>query len=645
MTLPQKIGKYTIERELGRGGMGVVYRALDPVIQRPVALKTVIKRLLDPAEAQDLLDRFKREAQAAGRLLHPNIVSVYEYGEDGEHAYIAMEFVDGRGLNEYLTPGVPLAADRARPLVGQILGALFFAHSQGVVHRDIKPSNLMMTTDWRVKVSDFGIAQIDSLKLTQMGTVLGTPSYMSPEQFQGQAIDARADIFSAGVALYELLTGRKPFIGDSLGALMHAVLHTPPVPPSEVNPDLHSAFDAVLLKALAVKSVDRFIDAEAFARAMDAAFDGEIWDGIADPDQTVQLTHMTHMTPLPLRTVMTPGAIRKIDFTSVTRKIDTSAARTTLPGVAAGAQTVRPSVLFVDDDERILSALKLLFKQHYDVHVTTDAAQALVWLKERHFHVLVSDQRMPNMNGTELLSKAKMTSPNTVRILLTGYSDLAAIIGSINEGEVYRFANKPWNTAEIRTLLSDAAAIGLALEDAPAAVVGGAKPGEAVLIVDDDREIYLAARDLFGTQYRILHAPDLLSALDVLRDESVAVLVADIEGSQQDNRTLFKMLKREHPQILTIAMTAASDSDLVIELINQAQIFRFLNKPLKLPTLQQHVAAAMAQFQKYKAQPKLLLQQKVDKPDSAEKVTAEESSVGRLILGSLRALRVRLAGA
>ncbi len=657
-TVPQTIGKYTIEGELGRGGMGVVYRAIDPVIQRPVALKTIIKSQLDPADAESQLQRFKREAQAAGRLLHPNIVSVYEYGEDADRAFIAMEFVDGRGLNEYMSPGIPLNLELTRRLVAQILDALHFAHSLGVVHRDIKPSNLMITWDWKVKVSDFGIAQLDATKLTQMGTVLGTPGYMSPEQFKGEATDHRADIFSASVAFYELLTGQKPFVGNSLGSLVHAVLNTAPVAPSQINTALHVAIDTVLLKALAVQPQDRFASVKQFQLALNAAFDGEVSDGTIDLDTTIpteilvspayQATH----TPLPTR---------KIDFTAVGRKLEVAGIRNAQPGNAQSGSTQpgtlsealdttiniaapRARILFVDDEERILSAMRLLFKLQYEVHVTTDAAEALEMLKKMHFHVLVSDQRMPNMNGTELLSRAKVASPNTVRILLTGYSDLAAIIGSINEGEVYRFANKPWNTTEIRTLLADAAAIGMALEDAPIPVISGNIPEEGVLIVDSEREIYLASRDLFGSHYRILYAPDLISALDVLRDEKVAVLVADIEGNQEHNRTLFKLLKREHPQILTIAMTAASDSDLVIEMINQAQLFRFLNTPVKLPTLQQHITAAMAQFQKYQAQPKLLLKQKVDKPAEPVAKPNEESSVGSLILGSLRALRLRLTG-
>jgi eukaryotic-like serine/threonine-protein kinase len=640
--MPGRIGKYIIESEVGRGGMGVVYRGLDPIIQRPVALKTIIKSQLDPVDQHDLLQRFKREAQAAGRLLHPNIVSVYEYGEDAEHAFIAMEFIQGRGLNEYLSRGEPMPAERAKSVVEQMLAALDYAHKQGVVHRDIKPSNLMMTKSWEVKVSDFGIAQIDSFKLTQMGTVLGTPSYMSPEQFRGGTTDLRADVFSAGVAFYEMLTGFKPFVGDSVGALAHAVVNIPPVPPTQHNNALDIAFDEVLLKALAPDPAQRFVSARDFALAMKAAFEGQTWHGPEDLDATVPVIPVATTAS---RSPATPTPTRKIDFSAVSRKIDTSGVRaTTAGGVAAGPLVPKARVLFVDDEERILSALKLLFKNLYEVHVTTDAAEALEMLKAQHFHLLVSDQRMPNMNGTELLSKAKMVSPNTVRILLTGYSDLAAIIGSINEGEVYRFANKPWNTTEIRALLADAVAIGIALEDAPPPVVGADLPSEAVLIVDDDREVYLAAKDLFGSSYRILYAPDLLTALELLRDESVAVLVADIEGGQQNNRTLFKMLKREHPQILTIAMTGASDSDLVIELINQAQIFRFLNKPVKLATLQQHVAAAMVQFQRYKMQPKLLLKQKVAKPAAEEAQAADESGIGKLILGTLSALRKRLSG-
>jgi len=269
----------------------------------------------------------------------------------------------------------------------------------------------------------------------------------------------------------------------------------------------------------------------------------------------------------------------------------------------------RLRVLFVDDEERIVNGLRLLFAQHYEVHIATSGAQALELLARHHFQLLVSDQRMPNMTGTELLSRVRVAFPNTVRILLTGYSDLAAIVGSVNEGQVYRFASKPWDT-------------------------------HAVLFLDEDREIYLAARDLLGNSLRVLYASDLSGALQVLQNDKVAVLVADIEDSKRSHQTFFKLLKQEHPEIVTIAMTQASDCELVIELINQARIFRFLNKPLKLPTLQAHVEAGLKQFARQRAQPQLMQQQKVDRKASAQK--HDEGPVGGFILCSQRALRKRL---
>ncbi len=635
---PKTLGKYALEGELGRGGMGVVYLARDPVIERQVAIKTVSKSLLDSSEAQGMMQRFKREAQAAGRLTHPAIVAVYEYGEDAEMAYIAMEYVSGRGLEEFLHAGTPMEPQRVQRIAAQLLQGLHFAHELGVVHRDVKPSNVMLGAGDAVKICDFGIAQLESSMLTQEGTVLGTPSYMSPEQMQGIATDRRADLFSTGVLVYQMLTGHKPFAGDSLASLMHAVMQGKFVPPTHANPGLESAFDAVLARALAVEPAQRFQTAAAFASALETAFAGEPWDG-EHFDKTQNLA-----TPIVKLPTSLPK-IRKIDFTAVQRRVDLDATRPpSLPGLAAGAASGvglgRPRVLFVDDEERILNGLRLLFSQTYEVHIASGGEQALELLSKHHFHTLVSDQRMPHMTGTELLSKARVAHPNTVRILLTGYSDLAAIVGSVNEGEVYRFASKPWDTQEIRALVAEAVAIGLTLEHAPASVASALKPEEAVLFLDEDREIYLAARDLLGNSYRVLYASDLASALQALQNDKIGVLVADIEDNKRSHQTFFKLLKQEHPEIVTIVMTEASDSELVIDLINQARIFRFLNKPLKLPTLQSHVEAGMRQFARQQAQPQLLKQQQVDKKASAQK--HEEGSVGGFILSSLRALRKRL---
>lgn len=274
MTLPAKLGKYEIRRELGSGAMGVVYEGWDPGIARRVALKTVRRDQLDRAEAAEILSRFQREAQAAGRLSHPNIVAIYDYGEQGGEgegtAFIAMEFVEGRELKDHFDADERFPLAEAGRIMAQLLAALGHAHQNGITHRDIKPANIILLKDGTVKVADFGIARIESSSLTQAGAVLGTPAYMSPEQFMGQTVDGRSDLFSAGVILYQFLTGDKPFTG-TLTTIMHKVLKEEPPAPSELNVQVPRPFDAVVRKALAKRPEDRYQSAGEFAAALVAA--------------------------------------------------------------------------------------------------------------------------------------------------------------------------------------------------------------------------------------------------------------------------------------------------------------------------------------------------------------------------------------
>ena len=193
------IGKYQIQDVLGQGGMGIVYRAFDPAIQRPVAIKTITKSALDPADLQYVLTRFRHEAQAVGRLTHPRIAAIYDYGEDMDLAYIVMELVNGKSLFHHLQGEARFGLKEIGELVRQLLDGLGYAHALGVVHRDIKPSNILINDDGRLKLTDFGIARIDSSTLTQVGEIMGSPGYMSPEQFLGTDIDARGDLYSVGV--------------------------------------------------------------------------------------------------------------------------------------------------------------------------------------------------------------------------------------------------------------------------------------------------------------------------------------------------------------------------------------------------------------------------------------------------------------
>ncbi|MBW8271146.1 serine/threonine-protein kinase, partial [Caldovatus aquaticus] len=269
--VPQEIGaKYEVRGTLGSGAMGTVYDAFDRLIERRVAIKVVRKPPGDDAEAREAAARFRREAQAAGRLAHPSIVAVYDYGENAEYAWIVMELVEGGSLKDILDRGERLALPQIVRLMEQVLGALAFSHQRGVVHRDIKPANIMLTADGQVKIADFGIARLENSSMTQVGTLMGTPSYMAPEQFRGEPVDARADIWAAGVVLYQLLTGEKPFEGG-FNAVMHKALNTEPPPPSTLSVTAPRGFDSVVARAMAKRPEDRFPTATAFAEAIRAA--------------------------------------------------------------------------------------------------------------------------------------------------------------------------------------------------------------------------------------------------------------------------------------------------------------------------------------------------------------------------------------
>jgi eukaryotic-like serine/threonine-protein kinase len=268
------LGKYELRREIGRGAMGVVYEGYDPMIKRVVALKTIRSDQLTTEESSTVIARFRREAQAAGRLSHPNIVPIYDFGEDNGVWFIAMEFVKGRELKEYFEGNQRFGMPDIVRIMSQMLDALDYSHRQGVIHRDVKPANVFLVENDAVKVADFGIAHIDSSSLTQVGTVLGTPSYMSPEQIMGLPVDGRSDIFSAGVILYQFLTGERPFAGSAT-TTMQKVLKEDPLPPSSLNVQVLPAMDAVMKKALAKRADDRFQTAQQFASAIRAAADRE----------------------------------------------------------------------------------------------------------------------------------------------------------------------------------------------------------------------------------------------------------------------------------------------------------------------------------------------------------------------------------
>ena len=266
-----QLGKYEIRRELGRGAMGVVYEAYDPMISARVALKTIRPDQLAGEHTDDIVARFRREAQAAGRLSHPNIVSIYDCDEDAGTWFIAMEFVDGRDLKERFAADERFRSADIERIMTQILAALDYSHRLGVVHRDIKPANVFMLADGTVKVADFGIAHIESSNLTQVGTVVGTPNYMSPEQIMGLPVDGRSDLFSVGVILYQFLTGERPFAGTSTTTMQKGAEGGAAAAVDAATSQLPPAIDAVVRRALAKRADERFAER------------GRVRDGAAPP--------------------------------------------------------------------------------------------------------------------------------------------------------------------------------------------------------------------------------------------------------------------------------------------------------------------------------------------------------------------------
>ena len=252
-------GRYRILKELGRGAMGVVYLGKDPTIHRFVAIKTMrLDQVDDPDEVKGIKERFFREAESTGRLMHPNIVTIYDAGEEEGVGYIAMERVDGMTLTSWCRRGNLLPVQRVVEIMAEVAEALDYAHRQGVVHRDIKPANIMVTTNGTVKVMDFGIARITSSKKTQTGTVMGSPSYMSPEQVSGAKVDGRSDIFSLGVVLFELLTVTAPFEAENVSAVLFKIAHEPHPSVRAVRPELPLSTEPILNRALHKEPLNRY---------------------------------------------------------------------------------------------------------------------------------------------------------------------------------------------------------------------------------------------------------------------------------------------------------------------------------------------------------------------------------------------------
>lgn len=342
-----KLGRYEVVRELGKGAMGIVYLAKDPLIGRLVALKTIRPSAhADDEDTREFQQRFVREAQAAGNLNHPSIVTVHDIGQDEPTgvSFIAMEYVEGQNLKEVLAQGRPLSFEQAADIIAQVAEGLDFAHAKGIVHRDVKPANIILLDGNRAKITDFGIAKITSsvANLTTTGQFLGTPNYMAPEQIKGTPVDGRSDIFSLGICLYECLTHRKPFGGDSLTSISYKIVHEPFPALHDVNPTIPDGFVDVVTHCLAKDPAKRYQRGKDVASALRAVIRGERPLRSPDPlfDDATAITR--DHDKLPTMEIPFPEAVSAEAAQEIVPKVDTNPiARATAPGPTAAATVKR----------------------------------------------------------------------------------------------------------------------------------------------------------------------------------------------------------------------------------------------------------------------------------------------------------------
>ncbi|MBU1210975.1 MAG: serine/threonine protein kinase [Alphaproteobacteria bacterium] len=376
---PETVGKYRVDDIIGRGAIGVVYKGFDPHICRPVAIKSLRSEVLEGVEDQaSLLARFAAEARSAGRCQHPNIVTVYDYVEQDETPFIIMEFVEAGTLEKVTRSRTLLPLPQVGEVMVQLLGALGHAHEKGVIHRDVKPANILCPAATSIKVTDFGVARFQNLGLTRDGGggAIGTPNYMSPEQFLGREVDGRADLFAAGIIMYQLLTGAKPYPADDIPSLMNKLLNESPPPVSQLRPELPLALDALMIRALERNPTDRFQTAGDFIRALEDALQRTTAASV----ERIDLTRLTGAS--------TPHA-NDASSSTMSRTMLEKLAPATLHGLEETlARAIGPIARFVlareaktaTDPDKLIAALEVQISGHGEAERFRKAAE--IWLRD-----------------------------------------------------------------------------------------------------------------------------------------------------------------------------------------------------------------------------------------------------------------------
>ncbi len=570
------IGKYEIQALLGKSGAAAVYRGADGA--RAVALKVVNRSTIDAA----VLARLRDATAALGRVRHPGIVPFIELIEGGNASCFVFELAEGETLAARMKTAPP-DLKQTWEIARQLLEALEAAHTRGIFHGDLKPANVFLDKQDRVYISDFGMGALaDS----------GAPHYMAPEQFSEGKGTLRTDLYQVGAIVYHLVTGKVPFTGTR-EEVVHRVMQDRPTDPSSCAAKIAWQLDWVIQRALAKDPQHRFGSAREFMDGLRLGLQDSIGSPLAVPAPAPAVVTKPVAAP-----ASAPAPAPEMKLAQTARLIAKPAAPAAAEKTADANGKTR--VLFVDDDERVLNALRALFRQQYNVFTAESAAVALDIVRHSAIQVVVSDQRMPGTTGVELLREIRKTAPQAVRLLLTGYSDLPAVMGSVNEGEVFRFVKKPWDNDQIRATLAQAAALVAKLSPAGPQVASAPRSAGSLLVIDAGQSLAEGLERLLAGEARVLMAATAAEAAKILQRHDVAAIVADLAAGKDDLVKLFRELKEKRPEVLSILVSKEPDAELVAELINQAQIYRFLAKPVNPRELRTHVSAALRRYALFK---------------------------------------------
>ena len=591
MSTGKRIGKYDISALIHRGPRAAVYRGEDPEGKRLVAVKIIPRQLLNAAA----VPAYRKYAQALARLEHPAVAQILDVVENDKAVAVISELCEGKPMSSRLKEGGYPEMRNVWDIMRPVLEALAAAHSKGAVHRDLKPSNVMLGLEGKVKVTDFGL----SVLLTGPEPEL---HYRAPEQFADEQVTARTDVYQLGAIVYQLVTGKLPFTGTPQ-EIEHRVHEERPSDPSSYNNKIAWQLDWVIQKALSKDPVDRFPGAAEFADGLRLG----LQETVGRPIEPIAST-----TPKPAA----PSATLAKNLQSIPKVVAAAPAAAKVPPLASPAPEAGPAgpsagaapasagarVLFVDDDERILNGLRTLFRQDYNVMTASGGEAALEIVKRCGIHVVVSDQRMPGMMGVDLLRKVRSAAPNAVRLLLTGYADLASLVGSINEGEIFRFVKKPWENDELRRDVAEAVKAAVAKANAaPPVPAESPRTAGSLLVIDPKEGLARGLERLLAGTAGVLQVRNASEAAKALQGQEIAAIVADLGAGMDGLVALFKQVKAKRPGVHTILLADEPDSELGIELINKAHIFRFLPKPVSAKDLRHQVAEALRRYSAYKA--------------------------------------------